>query len=506
MYWEVFSLADKTNTATDHFLADVAEQISYKPLRPSIVKELEDHIQDRAEEYRADGMSPEDAEKKAVAFMGDPVVIGAELNAARHPQVCLPLIALTAVLMLCGFFAASYMRWPEQNPSVFLRYMPGIALLILTTFKGYPWLVRYQTALFMLTILIYGIEFLWELLLLRKPEMSGMLFLNHYFFPIHMVQYYAILLFSPVLVIAAYRTRRKPIAAILIPMLSAALLIWFRNLTRCYTYAVVLVFLSAVAATTVYMILRGVFHGSRQKLLLIAGAGCLLPFGLFAASPSQDYFLQAFATPESVTNDVWDDSYNGLLIKELLSRTPATKGLSLTPAEMMDYSTGRWYFESRDETKIRWVYEPNAEILKKGRDPEKPNYRNTIPVYHNETNVTLWDILPQHYPNNYLITVTILRYGWLPAMCFLALPALFYLVLFARIRSIHGKLAGSTAFCCGIVLLAQSLLYLLGNLGCQYESFTNLPLLSEGSASLMANMLLLGFIFSAYRYDRVIDT
>lgn len=51
----------------------------------------------------------------------------------------------------------------------------------------------------------------------------------------------------------------------------------------------------------------------------------------------------------------------------------------------------------------------------------------------------------------------------------------------------------------------QGVLYLLGNLGFQYETFTNLPLISEGKVSILANMLLLGFIFSAYRYGRVID-
>lgn len=500
-------MADRTNTPTSRFLEDVAEQISYKPLRPSITKELEDHILDRTEQYRSQGMSRAEAEKKAVAAMGDPVSIGTELNALRHTRVCFPLIVLTALLLLSGFFAASYLQWsPEQSANGFLYYLPGIALLVLTTYKGYPWLIRYQSLLFWLATILYGIGFLWEFLILWNPQIPGMLFLGRYFFPYHMMRYYATLLLAPVLVIAAYRTRRKPVAGIFILLLGAGLLICFRNITRQYSaYSVMLIFLAAVAATAVYMILRGVFHNPKGKLLLIAGAGCLLPFGVFAAWPSQDYFFQAFADPESVTNDTWDDSYNGLLIKELLSRTPATRGISLTPAEMMDYSTGRWYFESRDETKIRWVYESNAEILKAGPDPEHPNYRITAPVYHNESNVTLWDILPQHYHNNYLITVTILLYGWLPALCLLSLPVLFYLVLFACIRGIRGKLAGSTAFCCGVILLMQGVLYLLGNLGFQYETFTNLPLISEGKVSILANMLLLGFILSAYRYDRVID-
>jgi len=56
-----------------------------------------------------------------------------------------------------------------------------------------------------------------------------------------------------------------------------------------------------------------------------------------------------------------------------------------------------------------------------------------------------------------------------------------------------------------MVLLVQTMLYIAGNLGYQYEYFTNLPLVSEGKISIVINMLLLGFIFSAYRYDKMIE-
>ena len=499
-------MADQTSTPTGRFLEDVAEQISYKPLRPSITKELEDHIRDRADGYRADGMSPEDAEKKAVAAMGDPVSIGTELNAVRHTRFCLPLIALAAVLMLLGFLAAFYMRWsPELSANGFFYYIPGIALLILVTFKGYPWLIRYQTALFRLVISLYAFGFLWDLLRLWKPELSNLILFGHYF-PFHMIRYYAILLLAPVLVIAAYRTRRKPTAAVLILPLAAAFLLLSDHITKRYdTCSIILVFLSAVAATTFYMIRKGIFRGSGRRLLIIAGLGCLPPSGLFAAVPSQGYFIQAFAAPEIITRDRWDDAYNGVLIRELLSRTPALEGLSLTPEELMSYRTAQWYYESPEyedlRSKSRYYKTEQADEWKKRWDADLPY----LLQYQNESNITLWDILPQHYRNNYLITVAILHCGWLPAMCLLSLPVLFYLLLFACIRSIHGKLASSTAFCCGILLLMQGVLYLLGNLGCQYNTFTNLPLISEGWTSIMANMLLLGFIFSAYRYDRVID-
>lgn len=474
-------MADYNHTPTSRFLEDVAEQISYKPLRPLITKELEDHILDRTEAYIEEGMNREEAEKRAVAGMGDAVTIGTELNAVRHPRTCRPLIVLTALLMLFGFCAAIYMQWsPIQNANGFLYYIPGIAILIFVTLRGYPWLIRHQTLLFRLFIALYAMELLWELLLLWKPELYSITILHH-FIPFHMMRYYMVLLFAPVLAIAVYRARHRPVAAVLIPLLTASALIWFHAVLRQHNlHSVILIFLTALAATIVYMILRGVFPAVRWRQLLLAGAGCLLPLGLFAASPSHDYYLKAFAVPEAVTITVWDDAYNNLLIKELLSRTPATSGISLTPGELMDYGTARWYFESKDTAQVRQIY-------------------------YDESNITLWNILPQHYHNNYLITVAVLLTGWLPALCLLALAAWFFLLLYRCIFLIRGKLAGSAAFCCGTILLMQAVLYLLGNLGYQYGTFTNLPLISEGKVSIMANMLLLGFIFSAYRYDRVID-
>ena len=52
-------------------------------------------------------------------------------------------------------------------------------------------------------------------------------------------------------------------------------------------------------------------------------------------------------------------------------------------------------------------------------------------------------------------------------------------------------------------LLPFLLLRALSAAGYQYAAFTNLPLIAEGRLSIAVNMALLGFIFSAYRYDRV---
>ena len=65
------------------FLNEVTDQSSYEPLRPSIRQELEDHMNDRMEDYKANGLSHSDAEAQALRDMGDAVTIGTELNEAH---------------------------------------------------------------------------------------------------------------------------------------------------------------------------------------------------------------------------------------------------------------------------------------------------------------------------------------------------------------------------------------------------------------------------------------
>ena len=71
---------------TSHFLKEVTEQISYKPLRPSIRQELESHIQDRMEDYESQGLSPKEAEAQALRCMGDAAAIGTRLNEVHKLQ------------------------------------------------------------------------------------------------------------------------------------------------------------------------------------------------------------------------------------------------------------------------------------------------------------------------------------------------------------------------------------------------------------------------------------
>ena len=485
---------DKKKDYEASFLEDAADQIAYKPLRPAIVQELKDHIEDRAGEYEAEGLCSEDARRKAVDAMGDGVAVGVGINAVRCIRHNRPLTLITALLMLFGLAAAAWLYWSPDHPgNGFFCYLPGTALLIFVTFKGYPWLVRYQKKLLILASVLILAEAVYSLLSDRNFVPVSILRTN-LFVPVYMIGYYAILLLGPVLVIALYRLRARTVKAMAAAILVPAAAVVFRfDISYTFKLSAMAVFLMSMMGTLLFMIHRGILRGVKPRLYAMAGAGGLLALGLFSGVTYQHDSWQAFTAPEAHATSVWDDSYNGVLIQNLLARTPLTGGISLTQKELMSYGTGEWYYGSTDGLQYYQV-----------KDREKwGTLRSNI--YYDESDVTLWDILPQHYHSNYLIAVLILIWGWLPGLLLLAVIGAFYVLIFSCILRIRGGLASAVSLYCGLCLMLQSLLYVLGNFGFQYSTFTNLPLISEGKLSIMANMLLLGFIFSAYRYDRVID-
>jgi len=470
----VFYLAENFKTS-EAFLEEVAEQISYRPLRPAIVSELQDHIEERIGEYQNEGYSREQAEQKAVAAMGDPVVIGTEINAVRHVRSNPVLVVLTAVLMLAGLAAAVYINWtPEQYVNGFGYYLPGLAVLLAASFYSYPLLVKYWKRMLLL-ILVLFIAGILSSLYHQSNMLNSYLFDRGYDLPRYLLNYfswrgayYAALILGSLLTVAIYSYRHH--SRRLFFFFAVAEFWILLSATTGEQLSAIAVFVISFVGTILFMFSKKLFNG---KFCLLFP---LLLVVTFLSLPYQKERFQEFTAQQDTIYSVWDDAYNGVLIRELLSKTPITSELSLTPTEMINYGTGNWYF---------------------GTDVKR--------LYPDENTVTLWDILPQHYHNNYLLAVGIFMFGWLFGFLCLAVIGAFFLTIFRCVFLIRGKLASCMAFNCAMVLLVQTMLYIAGNLGYQYEYFTNLPLVSEGKISIVINMLLLGFIFSAYRYDKMIE-
>lgn len=84
------------------YLEILSEQIRCKKARPMIVEELKAHMEDQAEAYQKEGMDEEQAMKKAVLEMGDPVEAGVALDRIHRPKMQWTLVVLVVLLSLIG--------------------------------------------------------------------------------------------------------------------------------------------------------------------------------------------------------------------------------------------------------------------------------------------------------------------------------------------------------------------------------------------------------------------
>ena len=78
------------------------EQIRWKRARPVVARELEQHLTDQRDAFVREGKPRDEAERLAVEDMGDPVEVGAALDATHRPRPQWGLLGLTLVLALAG--------------------------------------------------------------------------------------------------------------------------------------------------------------------------------------------------------------------------------------------------------------------------------------------------------------------------------------------------------------------------------------------------------------------
>lgn len=80
------------------YLDKVCEQIRFQKAHESIKTELQQHIIDQAHAYMEEGMEEQKAFEKAVAEMGDPVLVGTELDRVHRPKLQWSIIIFVALL------------------------------------------------------------------------------------------------------------------------------------------------------------------------------------------------------------------------------------------------------------------------------------------------------------------------------------------------------------------------------------------------------------------------
>lgn len=507
----------RSHKKVQEFLEEVNEQIRYRPMCAVIDEELVAHIEDKAELYKEYGIQEEDAVSRAVRDMGDAMEIGLQMNATHHTRIKWPLLGLTLFFVLLGVLEnLRWSMWGSWDLMAFVEglvdssyYLVGLLAMAVMVWQGYPFIIRHVKKI-CIGYLVLGVTVLITSRLTGQfYEELSTLIPNYAGFRIsHTVFFGVLLLSAPVMAVFAYRQRHAGRKGLCLTAGFVAVLFLMQSAFSygTYLYMAILAVLLTFLVTLLYMNHRDYLSLPQKQgyiltvLLFVVLIGC---WGLSqstgrnkdeAGKTQLSRTMELFLTPERQAATTWEDGYNAVIIKELLSRAELIGPVELTEQELYDYATGAWYYGEGKEAV--WAedhflsFEENKEYLDQFISLET---------------VTLEDTLPQHYHNNYRIAYWILKYGWIPGLLLLGSIAAFGILLIRVSIRIRNRLGRLVAFAGSICLLIQYLFYILGNFGHQFAWFGNLPFLSEGIVSITVNGILLGLVLSAYRYDLVME-
>jgi cell division protein FtsW (lipid II flippase) len=180
------------------FLDITCSQIRFRSVHKSIVNELSDHIEEQKAHYIREGLDEEAATEKALEQMGDPILVGKQLNKAHQPRTEWSVLSLAAILVVIGgavqFFLSRVDTYHYDLFSRFLVYaIVGIAAFAVTYFLDYTLLGLYS-------------RFAYVVLL--AATIAGFLVFDTVR-GAHEHVYYAALLFIPIFAGIAYSFRNK---------------------------------------------------------------------------------------------------------------------------------------------------------------------------------------------------------------------------------------------------------------------------------------------------------
>lgn len=141
----------------------VCEQIGWKKAHPIITEEIENHLIDQRDAYITEGEHEEEATDHAITQMGDPVIIGTELDRTHRPKSQRSMMLLIAALVCIGI--AFYIVFNADTGGYrwmvgyFFTQIMGLALIVSTYFMDFTWIGRHPRKIYLLLLVFVAAAF-----------------------------------------------------------------------------------------------------------------------------------------------------------------------------------------------------------------------------------------------------------------------------------------------------------------------------------------------------------
>ena len=287
------------------YLAAAGEQLRWRRARPLVLRELGRHLEDQRDAFVQEGHSPEEAERLAVEEMGDPEIVGAELDALHRPRPQWgPLTMIVLLALLGGFLrvwltAAGAPYYDDIDPvRTALAVLLGTGGLIGMYFLDCAVLVRRAGAVYLLA-LAAGI-----FSLIHSPNISNVSYYTRY----------VVLCYPVVYVLWVCRCRGGGAGRLLLALAGGVPLAVVCILAPSVTGLLLLLLTGFIVL--LMAIRMGWFHVSRGKAtVLICGLAAVMAGGTLSVITSVGRFM-FFLHPET---DPSGRGYQALAIRQAVA-------------------------------------------------------------------------------------------------------------------------------------------------------------------------------------------
>lgn len=429
--------ADQVKT----YIETVCEQIRWKKIHHSVAAELSAHISDQRDAYQSEGMDEAAATQKAIAQMGDAVLVGQALDKTHRPRPQWALILLAALLMMTGIFLRNLMLQPDSilaGRREFIFVIIAAGLMLITYFLDFSVFGRHPLAFY------FGLFLLSIVALLNSNPIYGN------------IRFVSILSFQ---VMLSYVSLIFPLG---------------------------------------FSMLIYAMHGRGVRGILLCGAG-YLPYALFLMSTSSfsGFLLFTLAALLLLCTAIIKGWFQ--LPKRVGLALVLTPTLLSILAACYYVMTGTGYRAARAQA----MFNPFASPDGAGYLGVTVRQLIADAGFTAKTAVTgesgLLPLMDPYAATDFILTNVIHRFGWLPFFLLTGLFLVFTGLALAYVLKQKSMLGLLVSLACALTILLQILGYIAANLSFPMLAPLSLPFISYSNTALLLNAALTGFMLSAFR-------
>ncbi|WP_242837246.1 FtsW/RodA/SpoVE family cell cycle protein [Alkaliphilus transvaalensis] len=442
------------NNFINDYIEEVCRQIKYKAIVEDISTEIKGHIDELTEGFIEEGLSEQDAIKKAIEQMGDPIQIGKELNKTHKPVTEWSIIALIGTMVLIGGFSlfsiakdpASLLNLSHIGRSYIIHLVLGLGVASACYFFDYTKLEKYSLKMFIGTI---------AFLLIGSG--IGRSIAGTQYVVIGGVSFAVISVALPLFIISFAGIAKKWVSGNikdLFKVAGIAFLAIFISLLSQNSLSIILLLAGGFLIIMIATIFNREFKGNRKQHLLTIFGGCsfilaLMTFYIFN-SPYRKARLLVFINPGA---DPQGAGYIGYLIRQIIS---------------------------------------GANLLGKNE--------NMYFTYQGVTRIALPEV-----STDFIFAYIVGAFGWLlgiVTILAIALAILRMVVATKKIKDNYGKHLGVAIIA---IFSLQAIANILMNTGMFPTLGLSLPFISYGGTNLIVNMGLIGLFLGIYRRKNIVS-